>query len=258
MISFRFAFDVPRAGMSILAAASFAALAAPALAQTCAAKSGPRMAALVELYTSEGCNSCPPADRWLSATIPAEANGAPAIALAFHVDYWDRLGWPDRFASRRWTERQSRYAALWRSESVYTPAVVLNGSEFRNWSGASVAVPNGKAAGVLIAKSTDGKTFEIEFRSAEGAAGSWDAHLALLGSGISSKIGAGENGGRNLQHDFVVLGLRDAEMQEQGEAKRSRLTIPSASESGARLAVAVWVTAHDRLAPAQAIGGWLP
>ena len=221
-------------------------------------ESGPQQTALVELYTSEGCSSCPPAEAWMSRLKTDSGLWKKFVPIAFHVDYWDRLGWPDRFASRRWTERQSRYAALWRSESVYTPAVVLNGSEFRNWSGASVAVPNGKAAGVLIAKSTDGKTFEIEFRSAEGAAGSWDAHLALLGSGISSKIGAGENGGRNLQHDFVVLGLRDAEMQEQGEAKRSRLTIPSASESGARLAVAVWVTPDNRLAPAQAIGGWLP
>ena len=221
-------------------------------------ESGPQQTALVELYTSEGCSSCPPAEAWLSRLKGDAGLWKKFVPIAFHVDYWDRLGWRDRFASRQWTERQSRYAALWQSESVYTPAVVLNGSELRSWSGANLAAPNEKAAGILVVKTTDGKNFEIEFRPEKGAAGNWDVHLALLGSGISSKIGAGENSGRNLQHDFVVLALRDAALQGEGEVRRASLTIPAASEAGARLAVAIWVSARDRLAPAQATGGWLP
>ena len=221
-------------------------------------ESGPQQTALVELYTSEGCSSCPPAEAWLNQLKGDAGLWKKFVPIAFHVDYWDRLGWRDRFASRQWTERQSRYAALWQSESVYTPAVVLNGRELPNWSGASLAAPNDKAAGLLVAKTGDGKKFEIEFRPANGATGNWEAHLALLASGISSKIGAGENSGRNLQHDFVVLGLRDAALQGEGEAKRASLTIPATTESGARAAVAIWVSSSDRLAPVQATGGWLP
>ena len=221
-------------------------------------ESGPQQTALVELYTSEGCSSCPPAEAWLSRLKDDPGLWKKFVPIAFHVDYWDRLGWRDRFSSRQWTERQRGYASRWQSESVYTAAVVLNGNEMRNWSGASIPPPNEKQAGVLSAKTTDGKSFAIEFRPASGTAVDWEAHAALLGSGISSKIGAGENRGRNLQHDFVVLGLRDATMQGDGEVRHASLPIPATSEVGARLAVAIWVSARDRLAPIQATGGWLP
>ena len=98
-------------------------------------ESGPQQTALVELYTSEGCSSCPPAEAWMSRLQGDPGLWKKFVPIAFHVDYWDRLGWRDRFSSRQWTERQSRYAALWQSESVYTPAVVLSGKELRNWSG---------------------------------------------------------------------------------------------------------------------------
>jgi hypothetical protein len=221
-------------------------------------ESGTEQTALIELYTSEGCSSCPPAEAWMSRLKGDPGLWKKFVPIAFHVDYWDRLGWRDRFSSKQWTEREGRYASLWGSDSVYTPAVVLNGHELRNWSGASVFGPNEKTAGVLVAKTTDGKTFTIEFRPPPEASENWDAHLALLGSGISSRIGAGENSGRNLAHDFVVLGLREAALETDGETRRARLTIPAVVESGARLAVAVWVSARERVAPVQATGGWLP
>jgi hypothetical protein len=221
-------------------------------------ESGPPQTALLELYTSEGCSSCPPAEAWMSRLQRDPGLWKKFVPIAFHVDYWDRLGWRDRFSSRQWTERQSRYAALWQSESVYTPAVVLNGKELRNWSGLNLAGPGEKAAGVLVAKTIDRKNFTIEFRPANGVAGNWDVHLALLGSGISSRIGAGENSGRNLRHDFVVLAIRDAAMQGDGEVRHASLAIPATSEAGARQAVAFWVSARAQLAPIQAAGGWLP
>jgi hypothetical protein len=221
-------------------------------------ESGSEQTALIELYTSEGCSSCPPAEAWLSQLKDDAGLWKRFVPIAFHVDYWNRLGWRDRFSSKQWTERQTRYASLWKSESIYTPAVLQNGRELRNWSSAKFASPNEKAAGVLTAKTTDGKNFAVEFRPAQAGAGSWDAHLALLASGVSSKVDAGENRGRNLKHDFVVLGLRDALMEGEGEVKKARLTIPSSGEPGARLAVAVWVSARDQLAPVQANGGWLP
>ena len=93
--------------------------------------SGPQQTALIELYTSEGCSSCPPAETWMSRLKESPGLWKQFVPIAFHVDYWDRLGWRDRFSSQRWTERQRRYASLWQSESVYTPAVVVNGREQR-------------------------------------------------------------------------------------------------------------------------------
>ena len=115
--------------------AAVAAFAVPASADVCTAKSGREAVALVELYTSEGCDSCPPADRWLSTTFRKGVAGVAAIPLAFHVDYWDRLGWKDRFASPAYTERQ--YVAMRANHAgfVYTPQVLVQGRDFPEWRG---------------------------------------------------------------------------------------------------------------------------
>ncbi|MEO8044059.1 MAG: DUF1223 domain-containing protein [Spartobacteria bacterium] len=221
-------------------------------------QSGPAQTSLVELYTSEGCSSCPPAEAWLSRQKENPGLWKNFVPLAFHVDYWDRLGWRDRFSSKQWTERQSRYAALWRSESVYTPAVVVNGREERGWSGTKLSSPNDKKTGILDVTTSDGKTFAVEFRPADGAASDFEVHLALLGSGISTKVGAGENSGRNLAHDFVVLDLQNAELKSGSGTARGSVTTAAKPESGARKAVAVWATRRGQLVPLQATGGWLP
>ncbi|HEY5037355.1 MAG TPA: DUF1223 domain-containing protein [Chthoniobacterales bacterium] len=213
--------------------------------------SGPARTSLLDLYTSEGCSSCPPAEAQLSQLKSDPDLWKKFVPLAFHVDYWDRLGWRDRFSAKEWTARQSRYATLWQSESVYSPAFVLNGSELRGGLG-SASWPN-DAAGTLSATSKDGKTWSIEFHPATPEPGQWEAHLALLGAGISSKIGAGENSGRKLDHDFVVLGLQDTPLVS-GEA---RLTIAPAHEDAPRKALAVWITRRGELAPVQVTGGWL-
>ena len=102
----------PRA-LHVLALALCAAVATARAAEPeCRATSGERTLPLVELYTSEGCSSCPPADRWLSRALAAGNDAGPA-ALAFHVDYWDRLGWPDRFARAEWSARQSIREEPW-------------------------------------------------------------------------------------------------------------------------------------------------
>src|SRR5438874_9729916 len=105
-------------------------VAGTAHAASCKAVSGERTTPLVELYTSEGCDSCPPADRWLSSQFPRSGDANRALALAFHVDYWDRLGWNDRFASHAYTERQ--YAAIQANGKTFvvTPQILLQGHEF--------------------------------------------------------------------------------------------------------------------------------
>ncbi len=221
-------------------------------------QSGPTQTSLIELYTSEGCSSCPPAEAWLSRLKDNPGLWKNFVPLAFHVDYWDRLGWRDRFSSKQWTERQSRYAAQWQSESVYTPAVVVNGREERGWSGTKFGSPNDRQTGQLNVNTSDGKTFAVEFRPVDGLSSAYEAHLALLGSGISTSVRAGENSGRSLAHDFVVLALQNSELKSEAGFNRARLTTSATAEAGARKAIAVWVTPRGQLFPLQATGGWLP
>ncbi len=218
--------------------------------------SGPTRTSLLELFTSEGCSSCPPAEARLSQLRDHPGLWKHFVPVAYHVDYWDRLGWRDRFSAREYTTRQSRYAALWQSESVYTPAFVLDGRELRGGLG-ELTAPAPQPAGVLEATAEGERSWNVVFHPASGAAGDWDVHVALLGAGISSKIGAGENSGRNLEHDFVVLGQQDAPLKVTADGCTASVATPVSAEKVPRQALAVWVTHRGELAPVQATGGWL-
>src|SRR5436309_16121405 len=95
-------------------------------------ESGPEQVRVLELFTSEGCSSCPPAEAWLSKLKAEPGLWKEFVPLAFHVDYWDRLGWRDPFAAKEWTARQYRYSDRWGGDRVYTPGFVLDGKELRN------------------------------------------------------------------------------------------------------------------------------
>src|SRR5574341_2448544 len=103
-----------------------------ASAADCTARSGPGTAALIELYTSAGCSSCPPADRWLSS-LGSSAAAGKVVPLALHVDYWDYIGWKDGYAKREFSLRQRKLSQLQSLALVYTPQVVLQGRDFRGW-----------------------------------------------------------------------------------------------------------------------------
>lgn len=238
-------------GGALLAAASLAVLvAAPASGQTCAAKSGPRMAALVELYTSEGCNSCPPADRWLSSAIPAEANGRSGIALAFHVDYWDRLGWKDRFAAPAWTERQYAMARANRSRLVYTPQVLVQGHDFRDWQGkgsaAALAAVSAKPARARIAIEAQPQHGTIAVKASANVPASGDRKnaalfIALADSRLVSDVKAGENAGVRLTHDHVVRAMRGGVAANASGDVNSDVALPTPAESGVATTVVAFV-----------------
>jgi hypothetical protein len=178
----------------------------------CAARSGAGTVTLVELYTSEGCSSCPPADRWLGSLHEAVRSGR-LVPLAFHVDYWDHLGWRDRFASPRFGERQRERTAAAGGRVVYTPQVFLDGRDFRAWrNGAAVeqavrAVGRRPAAAwldlALRVESERAWRVELEVRVDRPASG-LQAYLAVYENGLHSTVNAGENAGRQLRHDFVV------------------------------------------------------
>jgi hypothetical protein len=214
-------------------------------------ESGPKRVQLLELFTSEGCSSCPPAEASLSRLVGDPRLWREFVPVAFHVDYWDRLGWKDPFASVEWTKRQQTYAENWKAETVYTPAFVLNG---REWRSANVPSVNDDAPGVLKIVARGDGTVGVTFEPAKSAA--FEVYLARLGFGINMNIRAGENNGRKLRHDFVVLSL----VHEKMSSGTQELRLPPASESDSRperTALAAWITKAGDISPIQATGGWL-
>jgi hypothetical protein len=165
-------------------------------AAACTAESGASTPAVVELYTSEGCSSCPPADRWLSTL-----KGRPdVLAVGFHVNYWDHLGWQDRFATAEGTQRQRALARLGRQPSVYTPQVRVNGVDLR--AGAALPAPQPSVVRMTLAREGNEARVHIAALAADSRrlAGWW----AVLEDGHSSRVRAGENAGETLRHDHVV------------------------------------------------------
>ncbi len=166
----------------------------------CTASSPRLVAPVVELYTSEGCNSCPPADRWLS-----HLKADPSIvALAFHVDYWDRLGWKDRFASPAFTARQALQQATNGARFSYTPQVVVDGRDRTDWSRAEVPAPSRAPATVEVALAQRGDRFVATVTPGANAPQRLAAYWAVTEQGHVTAVKAGENEGVTLHHDFVV------------------------------------------------------
>jgi len=178
-----------------------------AVAQTCSKQSPAHTVALLELYTSEGCSSCPPADHTVSALHEA-ANADLVVPLALHVDYWDDIGWIDRFAKHDFTLRQRWLTELARSRTVYTPEVFIDGHELRDWSDTlarTIGDTNRQAPraniGIELGSIAGGKLpVAVKTNAAQGN----KLFIALYENGLSSNIKAGENSGVVLRHDFVV------------------------------------------------------
>jgi len=215
-------------------------------------ESKPTRTHLLELFTSEGCSSCPVAEAWLSNLKNEPRLWQDFVPVAFHVDYWDHLGWRDPFASDKWTLRQSVYSAHWKTESVSTPAFVLNGVAWRNST-----VPTAATEMPGILKITiKGERLAASFKPATSAGQRYEIHVARLGFALAADVTAGENTGRKLVHDFVVLELASEAMRSG--LKDMRLPAASAKQvAGSRSAIAAWVTQAGQIEPIQAVGGWL-
>ena len=214
-------------------------------------ESGRTKTHLIELFTSEGCSSCPPAEAWLSKLKDEAGLWRDFVPLAFHVDYWDRLGWRDPFAAKQWTARQYDYSSHWKSSSVYTPGFVA--SMGREWQDHRIPDAAKDEAGVLKIALRDNDIVTASFTPAGNTARSFDVHVARLGFDLNINVKAGENSGRKLLHDFVVLSLADAPLN--GGSKELRLAAGPGDPT--RQASAAWVTESGQLDPVQATGGWL-
>lgn len=185
------------------------------LAATCNANSGAQRVALLELYTSEGCDSCPPADRWTSALPTRGFSTDRVLTLAYHVDYWNYIGWTDPFSQARFTERQRFVNARNRNRTIYTPQLMLDGKDYRQGLSISdfqqrITAANRDKPGADITLSMNATQGSIE-TSAKVTLHRQDAaaavFLALYENKLSNQVSAGENRGKRLEHDFVVREL---------------------------------------------------
>lgn len=217
-------------------------------------ESAPTKTHLIELYTSEGCSSCPPAEAWLSKLKNEPRLWQDFVPIAFHVDYWDRLGWRDPFASKQWTARQYEYSAHWGNGSVYTPGFVLDG---REWRSPGVPSASSETPGVLKLIVRDDGSVAANFSPSGKSSRKFELHLARLGFDLNINVKAGENSGRKLLHDFVVLGLTNESITSGSKELRLPAPIAPTAEK-TRGAVAAWVSEAGQLEPIQAVGGWLP
>lgn len=224
------------------------AQAAPA-ASACQVRSAARQLQLVELYTSEGCNSCPPADHWLSGL----KNRPDVLAAAFHVDYWDRLGWVDRFGSARHTERQAEQQRNSGARFSYTPQVLVNGRDWRGWP--TLPLLNSPALVQITLQRLDSRQVNVNVLAQRGAPPRLAMWWAVLEDQHSSAVAAGENHGVTLRHDHVVRQYTPvaAWAAADSPARSLRLDAPHNGEAGRKARLLVVVTDAATGAPLQAV-----
>jgi hypothetical protein len=195
---------------------------APALAAECSGQSGPQRVALLELYTSEGCSSCPPADRWLNSLEKRSFTSDKIIPIALHVDYWDYIGWKDRYASPTFSARQREQATLNRSNFVYTPQALLNGKDYRGWGndskfGDDISTINRSPAHADIRLTINTAQDRMKIKAVAHSPAKSVLYIALVENNLSSEVKAGENSGSKLNHDHVVrTWLGPVEVEEAG------------------------------------------
>lgn len=214
----------------------------------CRAVTGTTAMPLLSLYTSEGCSSCPPADRWLSSF----AAGHPGIAvLAYHVDYWDYIGWQDRFAAPEFSARQQRLVAAAGTRTVYTPQVMIGGDLQVNWrdrEGLRTALarqrrlPAPAAIDLRAQSGTD--RVDVALGAALRAGARWrqpQLMLALYSDGMVSRVAAGENAGKLLRHDRVVRALYGPWPLQSGKAFSLKRSLPLPGERGSRIGLVAFI-----------------
>lgn len=194
-------------------------------AARCQAVSAATPPTVLELYTSEGCSSCPPADRWLSSLL----GRADVLALAFHVSYWDRLGWPDRFALPEATARQRELAQRAGSRQVYTPQVVANGRDWRDWHREPIPRPAvASGAAVKLRLQQEGPVVRVQVDPWSGGAGArLSGYWALLEDFHESQVKAGENAGATLRHHHVVRMIQPVPPWLASAGHAGRIEVPA-------------------------------
>ena len=213
---------------------------------------------LLELFTSEGCSSCPPADDWYVGLKKHGKAFVDYIPVAYHVDYWNYIGWTDVFSSPEISKLQRSYARIWRASTVATPSIVLNGEKWRGWRSRSLP-PKNKIQGqgfLQVTLDEQGKG-KVVFKGLKSGM-KLTAHIAILGMGIKRHIKAGENAGRTLHHEYVALSHQTVPLSAKNQIYRQNFEYELKSPTPLKgYAIAVWIREAGSLEPLQAVGSEL-
>ena len=225
-----------------------------AFAQEIQFSSGDKQVALIELYTSQGCSSCPPADEWISELQNEQGLWSEFVPVAFHVNYWDYIGWKDRFSTQEFSDRHRMHKHQGHTGVVYTPGFFLNGKEWKSRFGRNTPSQSDQYAGIINA-TLDQNILKVNYE-ATNLTNKNTLNVAILGFGYQTPVSAGENSNRVLNEDFVLLShLKHA----GGAANTWEVELPQQVQPSAeKYAIALWINQGIDLTPLQATGGWLP
>jgi hypothetical protein len=232
-------------------------LSLPALAaEPIVVNSGDRQTAVLELYTSEGCSSCPPADRWLSTLVTTAQQDVDVLALAFHVDYWDYLGWKDRFSSADYTRRQRELGANNLQRTIYTPEFFVNGKEARGAGKilAMIQQANQQAAPLslqmTVAREESELVVTVQAPAPRDSVGQIHHRYLVYENNLSTDVKRGENSGEVLHHQQVVRYMSRA----QGlQVENQHRIVIDPEWQGENIGVAVLVTSPGERQYLQAV-----
>jgi len=226
---------------SLISSATFAA-------EPIVISSGDQQTAVVELYTSEGCSSCPRADRWLSKLVISPPPDLDVLALAFHVDYWDYLGWKDRFSSAHYTKRQRLLGANNLQRTIYTPEFFVNGVEARGSGNILDRIrqanqnPAPLALRLTVSRDKSELVVALQAPAGRGTIGQIHHRYLVYENNLSTDVKRGENSGEILHHQQVVRYLSPA--QSLQSENQHRISIDPAWQSE-NIGIAVLVTSAD-------------
>lgn len=219
--------------------------------------SGEQRVALIELFTSEGCSSCPPADHWLSALKSEPGLWQDFVPVAFHVDYWDDIGWKDRFARAAYSERQRQYEFEGAAGFVYTPGFFYGGKEWLDWRRGGIQPVNASSVGDL-SLAIKGNQITVRFDALDSKSRKLVVNVVVLGMNLQTPVRAGENKGKMLIHDFVALEAVSVPLDRFASGYKAITPMPEVREPAEDLALVAWVSEVGQQTPIQAVGGLLP
>jgi hypothetical protein len=229
------------------------ALSGQAIADGINFSSGVQQTVMIELYTSQGCSSCPPAEQYLNSFTSNNLLWQKYFPLAFHVDYWDYLGWRDHYADARHTQRQKQHAASNAARTIYTPGFFVNGKSWHRGFFRSDPSTDTEMVGELRVSFKQG-IVEAIFKPVKPAKQNFELNIAVLGMGLATQIEAGENEGRHSSHDFVVLGHHT--LAGNGNRWQGKLPILKDIHASGHALVA-WLSLPGQPAPIQTAGGFI-
>ena len=237
-------------------------LAAPALAAPQTITGPAQRVSLLELYTSEGCDSCPPAEEWISGLQQDDRLWRQVVPVTLHVDYWDYLGWKDPFDRHSYTARQQEIAGRasgLAGRVIYTPQFVLDGHDWRGWANDKPLELDDTAKPGPLSLVADGRKVMVRFASTQARSATLETRVVLLAFGVDVPVGSGENQGVTLRHDFLaVADTRGTLVKDPHGGYQGVVTLPPpVAVKAARYALAAWVSADGSPLPIQAAGGWL-